>query len=345
MPQAKKISLELQSEILGESVPATIILPPDYTAQAELLPLFIELHGAGGDRDWLDCFMPMIDGMYADCTLPSAVVVTVSAGPLSFYAGDWPRFIAEELPQLVAAQYRVRTDRAGVVLVGVSMGGHATLKIGFRYPERFAGIAALEPAIEPFYEPHETMHRNTWYLNEAIVESIWGSPLDAERWKADHAPNIAVKSAQAIRNCGLEIYLECGDEDRNQFQDGSEFLHRVLWDLDIRHEYHLVRWANHMGPSLLPRMAEAHAFLAAVISGERCISSDLLQNESETAFLDWSRRGLYENEPMPEGFLVTSERAPSMHAQLTRADYDQAVENDPEMARSYARLPLTREGR
>jgi hypothetical protein len=31
--------------------------------------------------------------------------------------------------------------------------------------------------------------------------------------------------------------------------DGAEFLHRVLWDLDLWHEYHLVRNADHGGPT------------------------------------------------------------------------------------------------
>src|SRR5271156_5002358 len=36
--------------------------------------------------------------------------------------------------------------------------------------------------------------------------------------------------------------------------DGAEFLHRVLWELDLSHEYHLVRSADHGGLTMRPRL-------------------------------------------------------------------------------------------
>jgi len=52
----------------------------------------------------------------------------------------------------------------------------------------------------------------------------------------------------------LSIYLEAGDKDFLNARDGTEFLHRVLWDLDLSHEYHLVRGADHGGPTMRPRL-------------------------------------------------------------------------------------------
>ncbi|MDA1076578.1 MAG: hypothetical protein O3A63_17765 [Proteobacteria bacterium] len=41
----------------------------------------------------------------------------------------------------------------------------------------------------------------------------------------------------------------------------AEFLHPVLWDQKVKHEYHLVRGAGHVDPSLDSRTAEAARFL------------------------------------------------------------------------------------
>jgi S-formylglutathione hydrolase len=40
-----------------------------------------------------------------------------------------------------------------------------------------------------------------------------------------------------------------------------EFLHRVMWDHDIPHEYRLVRNADHLGKTMNPRMRDALRFL------------------------------------------------------------------------------------
>ena len=47
--------------------------------------------------------------------------------------------------------------------------------------------------------------------------------------------------------------------------EGTEFLHRVLWDNGIAHEYHLVHGADHVGRTLRPRSIEALEFLARVL--------------------------------------------------------------------------------
>lgn len=40
-----------------------------------------------------------------------------------------------------------------------------------------------------------------------------------------------------------------------------EFLHRVLFDAGVAHEHRLVRGAEHVGPSLAPRLADALGFI------------------------------------------------------------------------------------
>lgn len=62
-------------------------------------------------------------------------------------------------------------------------------------------------------------------------------------------------STTTIRRSDLGILVECGDEDCFSLMDGAEYPHRVLWDLDVSHEYHLVGSAA--GPAVLRLMTEA----------------------------------------------------------------------------------------
>ena len=119
----------------------------------------------------------------------------------------------------------------------------------------------MEPAIMPILDfPTEPHKRNSWWTAPQIYENVWGKPFDTKDFMKDNPANIAVDNAQRIKDSGLDIYLEVGDEDFIQLHDGAEFLHRVFWDNDIRHEYHLVRWADHVGLSMYDRTKEAVSY-------------------------------------------------------------------------------------
>jgi hypothetical protein len=54
--------------------------------------------------------------------------------------------------------------------------------------------------------------------------------------------------------------------DQFWLYEGTEFLHQVLWNNKVRHEYHLVRGGDHVGPSLRQRNQEAILFLARTLN-------------------------------------------------------------------------------
>jgi S-formylglutathione hydrolase len=72
---------------------------------------------------------------------------------------------------------------------------------------------------------------------------------------------MAIAATPQIKASGLQIYLEAGDEDQFWLYEGAEFLHQILWQQKIKHEYHLVRGGDHVGPSLKERSIEAILFL------------------------------------------------------------------------------------
>src|SRR5262249_51403534 len=128
------------------------------------------------------------------------------------------------------------------------------LKIAFAYPEKFAAVAAMTPVIEPGLGDREIGARNKLHHGSGGPERLIGPGRDDILFMANNPANRAIANGDRIRRDDLAIYLEAGDDDFINVHDGSEFLHRVLWDLDISHEYRLIRGADHVGPTLLGRM-------------------------------------------------------------------------------------------
>ncbi|WP_159947765.1 S-formylglutathione hydrolase [Rhizobium sp. 18065] len=56
-------------------------------------------------------------------------------------------YITEELPALIAEQFRVDMDRQGIF--GHSMGGHGAMTIALKNPDRFKSCSAFAPIVNP----------------------------------------------------------------------------------------------------------------------------------------------------------------------------------------------------
>lgn len=332
---------DLKSEIRGEEVPVAVVLPPDFESHSEPLPLLVSLHGGGSSRDHIGEFAPVFQALFDARVLPPLAIVGFSSGPGSWYHGNWEEFVVDELPTWMHERYGTRLDRDGSVLTGISMGGYGTLKIAFKHPERFRAIAAMEPAIEPAFtrEPH--FKRNTWYRMPPMEALVWGDPVDESAWLADNPATVLRENAEAVRASGLEIYLEVGDQDYINLHDGSEFIHRVLWDHDIRHEYHLVRWADHVGLSMARRLPEALAFLGAALAGGLTEPIDLPLDKNEQAHVNWLEAGMVGDPPEALNLFADPARAPSIHAAIWKSLRATAT-NDLALARNYAELPRTK---
>lgn len=87
--------------------------------------------------------------------------------------------------------------------------------------------------------------------------------IDAALYARDQPVARVQANAAALRAAELAIYIDAAGDDALHAHDGAEFLHRVSWELDVAHEYHLRRDADHSGPDSLPRLYEAFAWVAA----------------------------------------------------------------------------------
>ncbi len=119
------------------------------------------------------------------------------------------------------------------------------------------------------------------------METIFGSPIDTDYWAVNNPATIAKRDP--TRLLGLGIYLEVGDQDMLYLHEGTEFLHRILFDAGISHEYRLVCGAEHVGPSLDGRMADALGFIGRQIAppnwiDQRVIEMRAIMDEKKRAF-------------------------------------------------------------
>lgn len=263
---SERILAELASGLVPGPVEYAALAPEGWREMEEL-PLILNLHGGGGSRQQLLNQQRLWDRLWASGSIPPLLVVMPSVTERGFYMNfkdgteRWEDFIVGPLLEHLRASYPVTSDPARTFLMGASMGGMGSLRIAFRYPQRFGAVAALEPGIEPILAWDEMRPKHRFWRSDALLERAYGKPVDPEFWAANNPASMAVAGADAIRRSGLQIYFEAGDEDQFWLYEGAEFLHQTLWQLKIRHEYHLVRGADHIGPSLGERSEEAIRFL------------------------------------------------------------------------------------
>jgi len=271
MPASQLIEAEIASGLVPSPVEYAVLLPAAYEESEEKFPLLFFLHGGNGSRDFLTQMRPLVDRLWEQGRLPGMVVVTPSV-TRSLYmdyrdgSQKWEQFIMTQFLDYLRQAYKVRSDRQGTLLFGISMGGMGALRMGFKYPDVFGGLAAIEPGIEPALAFADIQIKDRFWRADELFETIFGKPVDEEYWAANNPANIVINSADKIRSSNLAIYLECGDEDYFYLYRGAEFLHRILWEHEIPHEYHLVRGADHLGRTVGPRAAEGLEFLSRVVN-------------------------------------------------------------------------------
>ncbi len=266
----KLILGSLETDLVPGNVEYAILLPPDYTEADKPLPLLLNMHGGGLDRNYLS--EPEVRSLYeklwAEGVLPPMVIACYSARGsvhLNYRDGSerWEDFVFEFMA-FMRKTYNTDSRRSHNYLFGISMGALGSLRLMFKYPDHFGAVAALEGVLNPVLDFADLQPRNYGMLmNFPPQEQAkrWGWPVDRDYYHANNQANIAGDNAETIREFGPKIYLECGDHDFYNAHDGNEFLHRVLWENRIEHEYRLLHDCDHVGSSLLWRMKDAHCWL------------------------------------------------------------------------------------
>ncbi len=340
---------KLPVDFVPEGVPYAAILPPG-SDQSAPMPLCLVLHGGGGSHQNLVDSKPIFDELWASGAMPPMVLASASISPLGFYLDHpdgsvrWERFIAQDFIAHLRRTYNVGGDRNSTIISGTSMGGHGSLRIAFRNPDRFAAVAALEPALDPALQLDDVGERNHFFYplvlesgGDATADRLIGSNRDSALFKANNPANLAIANADAIRASGLAIYIEAADQDVFNLHDGAEFLHRLLWDLDIAHEYHMARGADHVGPSLLPRMRSAYAWVGSVLRPPDPRANEITPAERD--WVEWMEGGSISDPPPIDPLSPAMVRA---YRRWLASAREMAAKIDPTTNRRYGVLPPTK---
>jgi enterochelin esterase-like enzyme len=144
-------TLYYRSKFDGSAQPYSMRLPKDYSRDRKY-PLVIQLHGTNfheilsgsrlnykgmGGPQWIQPDLPVI---YVQCF----------GGPTTFYIGMGEEDILAVIEEM-EARFSVDPDR--VYIMGHSMGGAGSYRVGLHFPDLFGGIAAGDPAMWARTEP------------------------------------------------------------------------------------------------------------------------------------------------------------------------------------------------
>src|SRR5215467_14226414 len=186
----------------------------------------------------------------------------------------WEDFVMKDLLPYMRKNFNVVQGREGTFITGISMGGMGSLRMAVKYPEVFQAVASQEPQIEPALAYDDVTLRDK-ISPDALIKQIYGDPIDKDYWAANNPATIIKRDPSRL--LGLGIYLEVGDQDLFYIDQGTEFVHRVLFDAGISHEYRLVKGADHVGPSLVPRSLDAFAFIGRQLNPPTWIDDTVLR--------------------------------------------------------------------
>ncbi len=257
---------ELATQLVPSPVAYTVLLPDGYSTSGKTNPLLIFLHGGNGDNGFLKNVAGAFREAWAADECPEMVVATPSCGR-GFYmdyrdgSQKWETFLMDEFLPALRAKYRVSQERENTYIGGVSMGGMGSLRAAFKNPDRFHAVIAFEPGIEPAFEWKDVKLEDKFWRAPDLLEEIYGRPLDEAYWARNNPATIARDYAGVLRSSGLAVYIEAGTRDSFGLDRGTDFLHRVLYDNRIEHEYRLVYGADHVGRSMLPRIRNGLGFI------------------------------------------------------------------------------------
>lgn len=323
VPGAKPVTVEtikvhsaaIAGNLEGESADRAVIvfLPPGYDQdKSRRYPVVYALHGFFiGAEVWThEIHVPQtIEGAFAKGSRPMIVVLpdskTVYGGSMyssSATTGDFERFIAHDLVAYIDAHYRTIPDRVSRGLVGHSMGGYGTIRIGAKHPDVFGSLYIMSPCclslnrVKPMDAATEKAARALkspadsaalpWYVHPQLAMAAAWSPDPKKpplyfdppfangvaqqdvlaKWSANEPLVFVDQYIDNLREYRA-IAMDVGDQDPLQFD--ADKLHGILDrygisnSFTIYHGTHTSAVAYRFQDSVLP-------FFSRTLCFERC---------------------------------------------------------------------------
>lgn len=219
--------------VMGYAVYAPTDLKPD-----ESLPLVVFLHGGGDspmtfERRGLD---KRLDAAMKRGDIPRVVIV-VPDGGRGFWenwvdgSANYRDWVTEDLMPHVAARYHTAPCPKDCHVMGVSMGGHGTLRFALERPDLFASATALSA---PVFDAKaaEAFTKNALMKLVMPMERIWPDPSDHVAMAARDV-FARWRSAQDLK--GVRLVVAWAERDRGEIVTGNQIFAAHLAKYKVPH--------------------------------------------------------------------------------------------------------------
>jgi len=257
-----------ESRAAGGPVSYHVFTPPEYDHEAARLPVLYWLHGTLGGVAGVAPLSRHFGAAMRAGRMPPMIVVFVNGLPRRLWAdssdGSAPVetvFVEELLPE-IDRSFRTIAAREGRIIEGFSMGGYGAARIGFRHPDRFAGISILAGGPLDLDLQGPRARRNP-RLKEAILRDVCGG--DPEYFKALSPLTLAEAAAPRLREAGTVIRHAVGDRDDTR--DLNRLFHERMEALSIEHDYVEIPGLDHEAPAVLSALLERGDFYGRALAG------------------------------------------------------------------------------
>src|ERR1044072_7469775 len=143
--ESRLVTGQFDTKLIAAPLKFTVLLPDGYDSLAEPVPLLYFMHGGGGDNNFLKTFKSVFDELWAAGKLPKMVAVTPDCDR-SFYmdykdgSRKYETLLTGPFLEHMRKTYKVRPDRQGTFMFGISMGGMGALRMGLKYPADLPGF-------------------------------------------------------------------------------------------------------------------------------------------------------------------------------------------------------------
>lgn len=207
---------ELRREVVasahyGRDINTVVFVPDGYDKSGLKYPVLYLLHGANADENaWATNgkIQEKANRLIASGRIPPAIIVMPGC-PSSWWV-DGSKDKAEsafwnDVVPAIAERYRTIEGRRGSVVSGLSMGGFGAVRYALKYPDRFAAVAALSPAIYAEGVPANSNAR----INHPFLDQ--DNKFSQKLWDEQNYPSLLPGyQKQPIR---VPFYLVSGDGD------------------------------------------------------------------------------------------------------------------------------------
>jgi putative tributyrin esterase len=206
-------TVQFRSKALARQTTYTALLPDAGAAGPGPYPVLYQLHGSSDSHSaWL------VQTGIARYVARLPLIVVMPEGSLSAWLNyeeteRWEDLIMQDFPAHLASTYQARTDRAGTVIGGLSMGGFGSIRLGLRFPDRFASIAAHSASV---FSAEEARARNS------------------RRARGPESDPYALAEALTPETLPV-LRFDCGTEDR--LIDSNRRFHGHLERLGLPHTF------------------------------------------------------------------------------------------------------------